>query len=472
MSSSHADTPPSGAREPLLERLFVSGLCLVCVTDSTGLLHEVNPGWERILGYAPEEVTGRRLDDFIHPDDLAEHRRVAEHAASPQTHMLEFESRLRHKDGAYRWLSWHGRSDGHTWVAVGVDVTDRREAEERAQLFVSLVELSDDFVALARLDQRVLFVNEAGRRLVGLDSLEEARAHPIRDYLTDEGWQASHTIQQPAVLQHGRWRGEGTLRHFKTGEPIDVSVSSFLLTAPHTGQPFALATVQRDITAAKRAHAEVDPLARERARLAVLALREADNERVRLAESLHDSVMQNLALARQEVEELIGGDASAGPRAIAAIVESTAELRTTLRGIHPTAMAYDDLCMAIERLREAVTEAGMGFAVSCADDIPRDMNGLIYGVVRELVRNAVEHSGGSRITVVVDHEGAIVTAEVTDDGRGIPPGRLAAALRDGHIGLAASRERALDADGKLLIQAVQPTGTRVVLVLPCPGVEG
>jgi PAS domain S-box-containing protein len=463
------DSLPEGSRESSLTRLLETGRDLICVVEASGRLLEVSAAWERLLGYTPDELVGRCLSDFIHPDDLAQAREVAAAVARPGTEVIEFENRYRSKDGQYRWLSWSARSDGTTWLALGRDITERREAEERAQLFISLVELSDDFIALAGLDERVLFVNAAGRRLVGLDSLEAALAHPSGDYLTEEGRHASRTVERPAVLEHGRWSGHGTLRHFKTGEPIEVSINSFLVTSPATGQPLALATVQHDITEANRVRAEVDQLARERARLAVLALREADNERARLAESLHDSVMQNLAIARQEIEELIAGNASAGPRAISAIVDSTAELRTTLRGIHPTAMAYEDLCMAIERLRGPVVEAGLAFRVSCADDIPIDMNGLIYGVVRELVRNAVEHARGSRVTVEVDHDGEIVTAAVSDDGVGIASGRLAAALREGHIGLAASRERALDADGKLLIQAVQPSGTRVVLVLPCPG---
>ena len=431
ISSASSDTDgANGPRQPArgLARVLAdagsleTGRDLICVVEASGRLLEVSAAWERLLGYTPDELVGRCLSDFIHPDDLAQAREVAAAVARPGTEVIEFENRYRSKDGQYRWLSWSARSDGTTWLALGRDITERREAEERAQLFISLVELSDDFIALAGLDERVLFVNAAGRRLVGLDSLEAALAHPSGDYFTRG---------RPPRIADGRAAGGARARSLvrvrarcATSRPesrIEVSINSFLVTSPATGQPLALATVQHDITEANRVRAEVDQLARERARLAVLALREADNERARLAESLHDSVMQNLAIARQEIEELIAGNASAGPRAISAIVDSTAELRTTLRGIHPTAMAYEDLCMAIERLRGPVVEAGLAFRVSCADDIPIDMNGLIYGVVRELV-DAVEHARGSRVTVEVDHDGEIVTAAVSDDGVGIASG--------------------------------------------------
>ena len=115
--------------------------------------------------------------------------------------------------------------------------------------FFAVAESSPDYVALAWLDNRVAYVNPAGRRLVGLASLEEARSHPIADYLTEEGLRASVEIEQPAVVEHGYWQGRSSLRHFQTGAAIPVEITSFLVTDPRTGEPRLLATFQRDISA-------------------------------------------------------------------------------------------------------------------------------------------------------------------------------------------------------------------------------
>ena len=136
------------------------------------------------------------------------------------------------------------------------DVTEQRRADEEVRMFASLVELSSDFVAIAALDGSVLYVNEAGRRLVGLESSVDVKAMKIEDFLTEEGLAASERIEQPAILAHGRWEGESTLRHSVSGDAIDVRISSFLVNHPETGEPWALATVQRDITAEKAAQRE------------------------------------------------------------------------------------------------------------------------------------------------------------------------------------------------------------------------
>ncbi len=121
-----------------------------------------------------------------------------------------------------------------------------------ARTFALLVEHSDDFVGVASPEGGVLFVNRAGRELVGLDADADLASLTIDEFLTDEGKRSSAEKEVPAVKSHGRWSGETTLRHFHTGESIPVSVNSFVIGDPETGQPAALATVQRDLRERER----------------------------------------------------------------------------------------------------------------------------------------------------------------------------------------------------------------------------
>jgi diguanylate cyclase (GGDEF)-like protein/PAS domain S-box-containing protein len=175
---------------------------------------------------------------------------------------LDVELAFTRPDGVERWLTLNYealRPPGHEAPAGLVlsfrDQTERRQAEEESRMFASLVELSGDFIAVASLDGAVLYVNAAGRRLVGLEPKEDVRGLRVADLLTEEGARASIEIEKPAVIEHGRWEGEGTLRHRLTGAQIDVRISSYLVRHPGSGAPWVLATVRRDITEEKRAHA-------------------------------------------------------------------------------------------------------------------------------------------------------------------------------------------------------------------------
>lgn len=106
----------------------------VCVVDIEGLILFTNAGFERTLGYAPQEVHGRCIFDLIHPDDRKATRQQAEQvtAGMPQRH---FRNRYSHKDGhdvdiqwSARWLPEHG-----VRVGVGREVSELRQAESELE---------------------------------------------------------------------------------------------------------------------------------------------------------------------------------------------------------------------------------------------------------------------------------------------------------------------------------------------------
>ena len=95
----------------------------------------VSPAHERVLGYAPQQLVGKSVLDFLHPDDIAPVTAIIE-AAIRNASSGQAEFRFRHADGHYVWLETVGRLllDDHG-VPVGAvlngrDVTERKQAEE------------------------------------------------------------------------------------------------------------------------------------------------------------------------------------------------------------------------------------------------------------------------------------------------------------------------------------------------------
>ncbi|HEV3138239.1 MAG TPA: PAS domain S-box protein, partial [Pirellulales bacterium] len=137
------------------------------------------------------------------------------------------------------------------------EAEERRQAEQDRQKFASLVENSGDFIALADLNGRLLFLNAAGRQLVGLDPAESLAGKNLADFLPAESARRSREIEFPAVRAEGRWIGESQLRNVGTGRILDVLVNSFLVGDPQSRRPMCLATVGRDITDRKRSEEAV-----------------------------------------------------------------------------------------------------------------------------------------------------------------------------------------------------------------------
>jgi PAS domain S-box-containing protein len=112
-------------------RIFETSQDLILVLDSRGIVVQISPSCEAILGYRPDEMIGYSGTKFIHPDDLENSRlemRMARRGENPKIS----DTRCFHKDGRAVWLSWLG-----TWSEpvkryffVGRDMTESRRAQE------------------------------------------------------------------------------------------------------------------------------------------------------------------------------------------------------------------------------------------------------------------------------------------------------------------------------------------------------
>ncbi|HVY31838.1 MAG TPA: ATP-binding protein [Polyangiaceae bacterium] len=126
------------------------------------------------------------------------------------------------------------------------ELKERKLAQEEAKKFVALVQRSRDFIAMAGFDGRILFVNDAGRELLGIDKDRDLGDVPLSAFHTEDGMKRAEILR--AV---GHWEGEGQLRHFLTGELIPTQVRSLILHSLD-GEPLGFATVQRDLRETRR----------------------------------------------------------------------------------------------------------------------------------------------------------------------------------------------------------------------------
>jgi PAS domain S-box-containing protein len=140
-------------------------------------------------------------------------------------------------------------------VDVTSQVRARQQVEELAEhrtQFLALVENSVNFISMATLDGQMFYLNPAGGRLVGMEPRDVA-GMGIVDCLPPG---ARHRFSEdaiPTAVSSGRWEAEAQLRHFQTGEPIDVDLVMYVVHRPNSDRPLCLAMIARDIRDGKRA---------------------------------------------------------------------------------------------------------------------------------------------------------------------------------------------------------------------------
>ncbi len=342
--------------------------------------------------------------------------------------------------------------------------------------FQSLVETSGDFIAMAQPDGAVLYVNPAGRRLVGVEDRDVTRM-TIADFLTEEGLAASIAVEQPAVVAEGSWSGQSTLRDHRGGPPIPVAIASFLMRDPETGEPSALATVQRDISDRVAAQTAVERLADERQHLLDRLVQAQEDERARIAADVHDDSVQALAavelrlgLLRRQLADSPVTLLETAETLSETVSEAIGRLRTLLFDLESPAVGTD-LATALGVAAENTFEDRLAWSIVGATDldVPEGQRVTAYRIAKEAMANVVKHADARAVVVTLARAGHGFEVVVEDDGRGFDPSTVEA--RPGHLGIPAMADRATIAGGRLELERRGEGGTRVRLWLPSAETE-
>jgi serine/threonine-protein kinase len=148
-----------------------------------------SPRWKSILGYEDHEIANRieEWEQRLHPDEREQVIAANKAHAEGITPHYEYEYRLRHKDGSYRWILARGvalrDASGKAYRMAGshVDVTERKQAEEERERL-----LSREREARAQAEEAVGVLKEAREAL----RASEEQYHSLADLIPGIVWTA------------------------------------------------------------------------------------------------------------------------------------------------------------------------------------------------------------------------------------------------------------------------------------------
>jgi len=122
------------------DRFFDLSIDLLSIAGTDGYFKQVNPAWEKALGWTPAEITARPFVELVHPEDVAKTVRETQRLRLGGC-TLDFENRFRTREGTYRWISWRATSlpDSGLIYAVARDISEQRKVEQMKSDFISVV---------------------------------------------------------------------------------------------------------------------------------------------------------------------------------------------------------------------------------------------------------------------------------------------------------------------------------------------
>ncbi|MDX1522940.1 MAG: PAS domain S-box protein, partial [Anaerolineae bacterium] len=218
---------------------FRLSLDLLCIAGFDGYFKELNPAWERTLGYTVVELLSRPYIEFIHPDDREATEAEAQKVRTGRE-TVAFENRFRRKDGSYIWLLWSSSVsiEGELFLAVAREITERKQTEGQYRL---LVENAPYCIHQIDLAGRVIAMNKAGLKMLGLTDEAEIINQP---YLTTV---AEADKDRIAALLEKAYQGQ-TLEYEFRSENGRFFKSGLVPITDSDGSIISLMGITQDIT--------------------------------------------------------------------------------------------------------------------------------------------------------------------------------------------------------------------------------
>jgi PAS domain S-box-containing protein len=418
----------------------------------------------RLLGFDPHGPLPK-FEDFmprVHPDDQAYVRERFEKAVREKMD-FEMDYRLVHPATGIKDIHAVGRAvlgrSGELAEFVGtvIDVTERKRAEEELR---QLVDFIPQVVLVLDADGKFMYVNRVAREYTGL-TLDEFRAsevvtpavHP--DDVDQVRALRQRAFSATASFEHeGRLLGkDGVYRWF---------LFRFTPLIKH-GSVLRWLGTATEIESRKQ---QEERMRRENVRL---------EERTRIAQELHDTLLQTFLSASMQLSVAVDGvpqESEVKPlldRVLRIMKQGIEEGRNTIEDLRSTDCQPFDLVTSLSSVKqELAVNSEVDFQVQVVgreQPILPLIRHEMHRIGREALINAFSHSRANCVELKLEYAEGGFSMRIWDNGCGIDPQVLRDG-REGHWGLAGMRERATKIGGLLTISSNGPDGTEVQLSIP------
>lgn len=239
---------------------------LITIVDADGIIQYQSPSIQRVLGFAPDDVLGKSIFNFVSPADTAAVQQFLKTRPQTAADAPALEVRFLTRDGDYRVLECVADVVLDDAARFGIvlasrDVTDRQRASDN---FRTLVESAPDAIVGVNEQGRITLVNSQTEKMFGY-TRQELLGQSL-EILVPERFRKAHVGYRKDFNAHPVVRPMGTrsvltaCRKDGTEFPTEISLSPI-----HTEKGLLVTSIIRDVTERKKSEDERAQLIREQA---------------------------------------------------------------------------------------------------------------------------------------------------------------------------------------------------------------
>lgn len=464
----------------------------IVVTDAHGRFATWNRAFRELIGYDDDELATLNVREVTHPDDLAASVEGLRDLAGGKRDNFRLENRYVRKDRRVIVAQTSGTvvqdSGGAAprIFAMIEDITERKQAEEALgeseELFRQIGEnLQKVLFVVDQKDYRVLYVNPTYAQVWGR-TCESLYKHPsswLDSIVAEDRDRVNRALEQQ--LQTGEFNE--VFRIARADQSVRWIHDRVFPIRNDEGEIYRLVGIAEDITERKQAEERLYEYQQRLRSLASEVSLAEERERRRIAADLHDHIIQELALSRIKLGELLVSPRLRSTpcplqdeiREVVGIVEKVIkETRSLVFELSPPVLYELGFGPAVEWLADRMQNR---YGIVCRvrnDEQPKplddDVKVVLFQAVRELLNNVAKHAKARRVEISLRRENDRIQIHVKDNGIGFDTSVVGAhASQAGGFGLFSIRERLGLFAGQLVIESAPGRGTRITLEVPLRG---
>jgi len=482
--------------QKFIERVTQSSPNILYVYDLIGQRYVyANDRIFRILGRTLEELLGLGpafLTKFSHPDDrwLLEER-DSELSSAQDGQVFEYEFRLLHCDGEWRWINARETvftrvADGrpHEVIGTAQDITERKNTVD------ALLQSEERFRKLVEGAAAIFWERElgGGRFTYMSPQVEMLFGHPVENWYLPHFWiehvheQDKERVERFYQDEAARPIGGHTIEYrLKNSDGRLVWVREFGHVTRGGVGGLLLQGFMLDITERHLARIEIRRSQEQLRALSARLQSAREAERTHIAREIHDELGGALTALKMDVSKVLSAyragreeqqrmdfisDRLCG--AMTLIDQTLDSVRRIATELRPPILDELGIGAAIEW---QIEEFQKRFGIKCelrnqwspTLATEHTLSTALFRIFQEMLTNVARHSEATSVKVNLSHDDESIMLSVTDNGRGITEGE-----RRNALGLLGMQERAGIFGGRVDIRTAQGNGTVANLRIPLP----
>ncbi len=251
------------------ESLVENSMDCIVIISPEGKTTYVSGSIKKILGYSPKEVMDINIWELCHPDDIAPSEVVfAQSFENPGVTIPGHISRIKHKNGTWRWIEPVVTNLLHDPAVNGFvdnfrDITDKVEEQKRLKLLESVVTNTTDAILITEAEPqdepgpRIIYVNDAFTKMTGYTADEVIGKSPR--ILQGPNSNKEDLSKLGRALRNWESSEVTTINYKKNGEEFWINFNVTPV-ADNLGRYTHLIAIERDVTELKLKELEKDLL--------------------------------------------------------------------------------------------------------------------------------------------------------------------------------------------------------------------